>query len=138
MFSWNVISQRCLSVSTPLQQVWLLTRMRVVDNSSLGKQAMLEGKPPKVIHVYKRTKKIAYGVPGDKILVAIKGLKKKGVIVGATQRQPAMMPKFDSNNMVLIEDNGNPLGTRVIAPVPHALRKNPEFAKIIAISTKFV
>lgn len=32
-----------------------LTRLRVVDNSELGKQAMMEGKPPKIIHVYNRT-----------------------------------------------------------------------------------
>ena len=138
MFSWSLVSKRCFSISAVVQQVQLLTRMRVVDNSSLGEQAMLEGKPPKVIHVYKKAKKRAYGIPGDKIMVAIKGLKKKGVIVGTVQRAPSMMPKFDSNNMVLVENNGNPLGTRVLAPVPHALRKNPDFAKIIAISTKFV
>jgi large subunit ribosomal protein L14 len=112
--------------------------MRVVDNSALGKQAMLEGKPPKVIHVYKKAKRYAYGKPGDKILVAIKGLMKKAMIIGCVQRQPAMFPKFDSNNIVLMEDNGNPLGTRVLAPVPHALRAKPEFAKVIAIATKFV
>ena len=109
-----------------------------MDNSSLGKSAMLSGKPPKIIHVYKKAKKFPLGIMGDRVMVAIKGLKKKGVIVGCVQRQPQMQPKFDSNNLVLIEDNGNPLGTRVLAPVPHALRKHQEFAKIIAISTKFV
>jgi hypothetical protein len=29
--------------------------LRVVDNSELGKQAMAEGKPPKVFHVYNKT-----------------------------------------------------------------------------------
>ena len=33
----------------------LLSRLRVVDNSSIGKEAMLEGRPPKVIHVYNKT-----------------------------------------------------------------------------------
>jgi hypothetical protein len=31
-----------------------LTRLRVVDNSELGKQAMAEGKPPKCIHIYNK------------------------------------------------------------------------------------
>jgi len=39
----------------PLSQIQLLTRLRVVDNSPLGKEAMLEGRPPKCIHVYNKT-----------------------------------------------------------------------------------
>lgn len=31
-----------------------LTRLRVVDNSEIGKRAMAEGKPPKCIHVYNK------------------------------------------------------------------------------------
>ena len=40
-------------------------------------------------------------------MVAIKGQKRKAVIVGVKQKQKALIPKFDSNNIVLIEDNGN-------------------------------
>jgi len=47
-----------------------------------------------------------YFLTGDKVLVAIKGQKKKAVIVGVKQKQKAFIPKFDSNNIVLIEDNG--------------------------------
>jgi len=36
-------------------QVMLLSRLRVVDNSTIGKEAMLEGRPPKVIQVYNKT-----------------------------------------------------------------------------------
>ena len=43
---------------------------------------------------------------GDKVLMAIKGQKRKGIIVGVKQRQRPLIPKFDSNNVVLIEDNG--------------------------------
>jgi large subunit ribosomal protein L14 len=100
---------------------------------------MLEGNPPRVIHIYKKGGNgRPMGLMGDKILVAIKGLKKRGYLIGCTQRQPALQPKFDSNNAVLIDDQGNPLGTRIIAPVPHKLRGKPELAKIIAIATKFV
>lgn len=38
-----------------LNQIQLLTRLRVVDNSAIGKEAMLEGRPPKCIHVYNKT-----------------------------------------------------------------------------------
>lgn len=40
----------------PLSQIQLLTRLRVVDNSPIGKEAMLEGRPPKCIHVYNKTR----------------------------------------------------------------------------------
>lgn len=40
-----------------LNEVQLLTRLRVVDNSEIGKRAMAEGKPPKVICVYNKKRK---------------------------------------------------------------------------------
>lgn len=40
-----------------LNEVRLLTRLRVVDNSEIGKRAMAEGKPPKVICVYNKQRK---------------------------------------------------------------------------------
>jgi large subunit ribosomal protein L14 len=46
---------RNFHLSTPNFEVRLLSRLRVVDNSELGKQAMAEGKPPKVFHVYNKT-----------------------------------------------------------------------------------
>lgn len=70
---------------------------------------MGEGKPPKIIHVYNKQ---AVGKIGDKVLVAIKGQKKKGILVGLKQKQKPKVPKFDTNNVVLIDDNGTPLGTR--------------------------
>ncbi|KAK4887117.1 hypothetical protein RN001_003388 [Aquatica leii] len=91
-----------------------MTRLRVVDNSEIGKRAMAEGRPPKCIHVYNKT---GVGKIGDKVLVAIKGEKKKGVLVGLKQNQKCKVPKFDSNNLVLIDDNGTPLGTRIHSEV---------------------
>merc|ERR1712071_24035 len=130
--------------SQPLNEVMLLSRLRVVDNSSIGKEAMLEGRPPKVIHVYNKT---GVGYLGDKVLVAIKGQKKKGVLVGLKQKQKAFVPKFDSNNVVLIEDNGTPVGTRIHVAIPNVLRqilkdrsvaKVVDYTKLLSIATKFV
>jgi len=52
--SW-LMNLRSLHVGQPLREIQLLTRLRVVDNSPIGKQAMMEGKPPKCIHVYNKT-----------------------------------------------------------------------------------
>ena len=100
-------------------------------------------------------------------MVAIKGQKRKAVIVGVKQKQKALIPKFDSNNIVLIEDNGNcnivksgmhkiwnyiflkgtPIGTRIHVPVPSILRKilkersvakKIDYTKLLSIATKFV
>lgn len=46
---------RSFHQSQPVSQIQLLTRLRVVDNSPIGKEAMLEGRPPKCIHVYNKT-----------------------------------------------------------------------------------
>ena len=113
-----------------------LTRLRVVDNSSIGRAAELAGKPARCIHIYNKK---GVGTIGDKVLVAIRGQKKRGYIVGVRQKQRAHIPRFDTNNIVLIEDSGVPTGTRIRVPIPSMLRgKNGDFSKILAIATKFV
>jgi len=73
------------------------------------------------------------------VLVAIQGQKKRGYLVGLRQRQNAMIPRFDTNNLVLVEDNGTPTGTRIRVPIPSYLRgKKGDFTKILAIATKFI
>lgn len=129
---------RSISTSSSLSQVRMGTRCRVVDNSSIGKQAMLQGRPPKVIQPCVWMPGHKFALIGDKVKVAIMGQMKFAVVIGCRQRQKAHVPRFDNNNIVLLENNGNPTGTRILAPVPHLLRSKPEFAKIIAIATKFV
>ena len=43
-----------LSTSAPRCEIRKLARLRVVDNSPIGKEAMAEGRPPRVIHVYNK------------------------------------------------------------------------------------
>ncbi|KAI4494591.1 hypothetical protein M0804_000792 [Polistes exclamans] len=138
------IASRSISTSVPSNQIIKLSRLRVVDNSEIGKKAMLEGKPPRCIHVYN---KVGVGYIGDRVLVAIKGEKKKGILVGLKQKQNPKVPKFDSNNLVLIDDNGTPLGTRIHVPIPHILRtllkekthsKGADYTKLLAIASRFV
>lgn len=54
---------RNISVSAVTNHIIKLTRLRVVDNSEIGKQAMMEGRPPRCIHVYNKT---GVGLIGDK------------------------------------------------------------------------
>lgn len=39
-------------------------------------------------------------------MVTIKGEKKKGIIVGVVHKQGPFIPKYDSNNVVLVDDSG--------------------------------
>lgn len=140
----------CINASTSIHttasnlEIRKLARLRVVDNSEIGKRAMAEGKPPKCIHVYNKR---SIGLIGDRVLVAIKGEKKKGILVGLKQNQKPKVPKFDSNNLVLIDDNGTPLGTRIHVPIPTILRtilkektqaKGADYTKLLAIASRFV
>ncbi|XP_064412640.1 large ribosomal subunit protein uL14m isoform X1 [Latimeria chalumnae] len=127
------INQRLFSVTTACTAIQKMTRVRVVDNSSLGNTPY--HRPPRCIHVYNKK---GVGKVGDQILLAIRGQKKKALIVGHKMPGPMMSPRFDSNNVVLIEDNGNPTGTRIKVPLPSNLRNFGEYSKVLAIAQKFV
>ncbi|KAM6916209.1 large ribosomal subunit protein uL14m [Xenentodon cancila] len=128
------ILQRPFSVSAVAAAIQKMTRVRVVDNSSLGNTPY--HRPPRVIHVYTKN---GVGKVGDRVLLAIKGQKKKALIVGHKMPGERMNPRFDSNNVVLIEDNGNPTGTRIKVPIPTKLReKEGDYSKVLAIASSFV
>lgn len=70
-----------------------------------------------------------------------------GIIVGVKKHQKPHIPKTDTNNVVLIDDNGTPLGTRIHVPIPSMLRtilkektlsKGADYTKLLAIATRFV
>uniref|UniRef100_A0A1B6LDL5 Large ribosomal subunit protein uL14m n=1 Tax=Graphocephala atropunctata TaxID=36148 RepID=A0A1B6LDL5_9HEMI len=142
--AFSSIFCRTMHLSAPSCHIMKLTRLRVVDNSEIGVKAMAEGKPPKCIHVYNKT---GVGTIGDKVMVAIKGEKHKGIIVGVRKKQPQNIPSCDTNNLVLIDDTGSPLGTRIHLPIPIMLRtilkkknivKGVDYTKLLAIATHFV
>ena len=49
------------------------------------------------------------GKLGDRVLMAVCGQKKKGIIVGMRQQQLHGIPKYDTNNVVFVEVNEHPL-----------------------------
>ncbi|KAG8042377.1 hypothetical protein G9C98_005011 [Cotesia typhae] len=140
----GLVLARNIHTTTINNEIRKMARLRVVDNSDIGKRAMLEGQPPKCIHVYNKS---LVGYIGDRVLVAIRGEMKKGILVGLRQNQKPKVPRFDSNNVVLIDDNGTPLGTRIHVPIPLILRtilkqkthsKGADYTKLLAIAPKFV
>ncbi len=87
---------------------------------------------------------------GDIVLVSIKkslptmNLDNKKVYkcVVIRTKYPVMRPdgsyvRFDSNAGVLIDDNGNPIGTRIFGAVARELREK-NFMKIISLASEVV
>lgn len=69
-----------------------------------------------------------------------KGTLAKGIIVRTKKpirRSDGTYVRFDSNAVVIIDDAGNPKGTRVFGPVARELR-NMEFMKIISLAPEVI
>ncbi len=109
----------------------------VADNSG-AKKVMC-------IHVSGGTKR-RYANIGDVIMVSVKeaipeGTVKKGQVARAVivrskkgmKRDDGSYIKFDRNAAVLINNEGEPIGTRIFGPVARELRKK-NFMKIISLA----
>jgi len=123
------------------------TRCEVADNSG--------AKVAYVIRVYggstaggRFTRKTA-GV-GDRVLVAVKkalpgaevkpGDRSKAVVVRTafpTRRPDGSYVQFDRTAVVLIQDDGNPKGTRIFGPVARELRDR-NYMKIVSLASEVV
>jgi large subunit ribosomal protein L14 len=111
--------------------------LQVADNSGAKKVMCI-----KVLGGSRRR----YASVGDIVVVSIKeaipnskvkkGDVKKAVIVRTKKnlrRRDGSAIKFDENSAVLINDQGDPLGTRIFGPVARELR-GKKFAKIISLA----
>ena len=109
----------------------------VADNSGAKKVQCI-----KVLGGYRRR----YARVGDIIVVSVKnaipegtvkkGTKAKAVVVRTkkeTKRSDGSCIRFDQNAVVLINNQGEPLGTRIFGPVARELRWK-EFTKIISLA----
>ena len=87
-----------------------------------------------------------YATIGDVIVVAVKealpnakvkkGEVKKGVVVRVRKeirRPDGTYIRFDENSAVLIDNNGEPIGTRIFGPVARELRAK-KYMKIISLA----
>ena len=87
---------------------------------------------------------------GDIITATVKeaipeGAVKKGEVVKAVvvrtrapiRRKDGTVVRFDSNAMVIIDNQKNPRGTRIFGPVARELR-DKEFTKIISLAPEVV
>ena len=115
--------------------------VKVADNSG-AKRAL-------VIRVLGGTRRRYAGL-GDVVIVAVKdalpnGTVKKSDVARAvvvrtakeTRRKDGSYIRFDSNAAVLINDTGEPVGTRVFGPVARELR-DKKFMKIVSLAPEVI
>jgi len=121
--------------------IYLKTVLDVADNSGARKASMIG-----VLHAKGRLRARI----GDIIRVNIKesapeaaikkGDKAKAIIVrtkAPIRRQDGTYVSFDTNAVVIVDDTGNPKGTRVFGPVARELR-NMEYMKIVSLAPEVV
>ncbi len=117
--------------------IQMQTRLNVADNTGAKKVACI-----KVLGGSKRR----YGRVGDVITVSVKEaapdgvIKKKQVVKavivrtkGDIARPDGSVLRFDNNACVIIDDQNNPMGTRIFGPVARELR-DKNFIKIISLA----
>lgn len=113
------------------------SRLNVADNTG-AKQVLC-------IRVLGGTKR-RYASIGDKIVVTIKsvsssGNAKKGTVSKAVivrtqkevRRKDGSYIRFEDNAVVLINDNNEPIGTRIFGPIGRELR-DQQFMKIVSLA----
>jgi len=121
--------------------IYMRSILDVADNTGARKASMigvLNSKGRRCAHV------------GDIVRVNIKesapdaavkkGEKAKGIVVrtkAPIRRSDGTYVRFDTNALVLIDDAGNPKGTRVFGPVARELR-NMEYMKIVSLAPEVI
>ena len=113
------------------------TNLEVADNSGARRVQCI-----KVLGGSKRK----YASVGDVIVVSVKeaiprGRVKKGEVLHAVvvrtakdiKRQDGSAIRFDSNAAVLINKQGEPIGTRIFGPVTRELRSK-QYMKIVSLA----
>lgn len=117
--------------------IQMQTRLEVADNSG--------AREVKCIKVLGGSKRMTASL-GDIIVVAVqqalpggkikKGDVKKAVIVRTTypiRREDGSYIQFDTNSVVIINNNSEPVGTRIFGPVARELRSK-NFTKICSLA----
>ncbi len=115
--------------------------VKVADNSG-AKRAL-------VIRVLGGSRRRYAGL-GDKVVVAVKDALPNGTVkksdvakavvvrtVKETRRKDGSYIRFDENAVVIINDNGEPKGTRIFGPVARELREK-RYMKIVSLAPEVI
>jgi large subunit ribosomal protein L14 len=112
------------------------TILKVFDNSGAKTVRCI-----KVLGGFKKK----YASLGDIIVVSVQKLKKKEVYRALIIRTKTPYKKkdgstiiFNENSVALMNKQGNPIGTRIIGPLPKLFLKKRKVQKFLSISTGLI
>lgn len=121
--------------------IQMQTRLTVADNTG-AKEVMC-------IKVLGGSRRRTAGL-GDVIICSVKtvipgsDIKKKAIVRGVivrckqpTRRSDGSYVRFDNNALVLVDNDGNPRGTRIFGAVARELREK-NFMKIVSLAAEVV
>ncbi len=121
--------------------IQMQTRLDIADNTGAKKASCISV----LGHSRKRYARI-----GDIVVASIKeatpdGVVKKGEVVKGVvvrtskdiKRKDGSVLRFDRNAIVIIDNNGNPRGTRIFGPIARELREK-NFMKIISLAPEVI
>ncbi|HVX10817.1 MAG TPA: 50S ribosomal protein L14 [Pirellulales bacterium] len=121
--------------------IQMQTRLTVADNTG-AKEVMC-------IKVLGGSRRRTAGL-GDVIICSVKtvipgsDIKKKAIVRGVivrckqpTRRTDGSYVRFDNNALVLVDNDGNPRGTRIFGAVARELREK-NFMKIVSLAAEVV
>lgn len=121
--------------------IQMQTRLKVADNSGAKEVMFIRargggvGKTARVGDVFSGTVKVAE--PNSKIK---KGTVVRAVVVRSkkeTRRKDGSYIRFSDNAVVIIDAQGEPIGTRVFGPVARELREK-RFMKIVSLAPEVI
>lgn len=121
--------------------IYMKTILDVADNSGARKASMIGVLNAKGRRCARIGDIVRVNIKESAPDAAIKkGEKARAIIVrtkSPIRRQDGTYVRFDSNAVVMIDDAGNPRGTRVFGPVARELR-NMEYMKIVSLAPEVV
>ena len=116
------------------------TRLRVADNSGakeimcfhvVGGSVVKTASVGDIIKASVKSATPGANIKKGDVVTAVVVRTKKGV-----RREDGSYIKFDDNAAVIINNDGNPRGTRIFGPVARELRANSKFMKIISLASE--
>ena len=121
--------------------IYMKTLLNVADNTGARKASVIG-----VLHAHGRLcarigDLVSLNIKESSPDAAIKkGDKARGIIIrtkAPIRRQDGTYVRFDTNAVVIVDEAGNPKGTRVFGPVARELR-NMEYMKIVSLAPEVV
>ena len=84
----------------------------------------------RIINRFFSERRYHLGSVGDVILITVGAEFRRALFVGQTKYHQTFKPFYESNNVIIFNDDGSPAGTRINAPIPSWFRDPKQIKRI--------